>query len=83
MANITRATHANCWRLEFTSNGDWDSNGFWGRVGDVRRCVHGKIQIRRQVSIHSRTAGPGTDWWQTLSPIWDPILYRRARKALS
>jgi hypothetical protein len=83
MPNITRTTHADCWQLEFSSNGNWDDLGWYGRPGDVRRCTHGKIQLRTQTSIHSRAQGPGTDWWRTLSPIFDPILYRRARKALS
>jgi hypothetical protein len=39
--------------------------------------------IRKQVPLNSRVAGPGTDWWDTLHPIFNPIQYRRARKALS
>ena len=52
------------------------------RPGDVRRCAHGKIQILTQVPITAHIQGPGTDYWRTLHPIWDPIKYRRARKAL-
>jgi hypothetical protein len=75
MPNITRRTHIDCWRLDPVS---------WGGLpGDVRRCVHGKIQLRSETPVHSRMKGPGTDWWRTLSPIFDPILYRRAKKALA
>lgn len=83
MPNITRTSHADCARLEFTSSGRWDDMGWHGSAGDVRRCVHGKIQLRTQVSIRARMQGPGTDWWRTLSPVFDPILYRRAQKALA
>lgn len=81
MPNITRATHADCTRLEIGTDGRW-TDKWWGRPGDVRRCVHGKVQVRTETSIHSRVKGPGTDWWRTLSPVWDPFLYRRAVKAL-
>lgn len=84
MPNITRATHADCARLEFTSNGNWDdsSSGWRGTPGDVRRCVHGKVQVRTETSIRSRMQGPGTDWWRTLSPFWNPFLYRLALEVL-
>ena len=75
--NITRPSHSDCQRLDHSGPMTW-----LGTPGDVKRCVHGKLMLRRQVGIHSRLAGPGTDWWQTLSPVFDPILYRRARKAL-
>jgi hypothetical protein len=78
MPNITRSSHADCWRLTTSPDQPW-----WGRPGDVKRCVHGKLMMRRQVGPRARIAGPGTDWWQTLSPIFDPILYYRARKALT
>jgi hypothetical protein len=83
MPNITRTTHADCARLEVTSTGEWNDRGWWGRPGDVRRCTHGKVQIRTETSIRSRMQGPGTDWWRTLSPVWNPLEYRRARKALA
>lgn len=67
--------HSACWRL------DW-KDPLGTRVGDVRRCHHGHIQLRTQTSPRSRLQGPGMDYWQTLSPIWNPVLYRRARKAL-
>lgn len=79
MPNITPHTHASdCWRLTTSTNQPW-----WGQPGDVKRCPHGKLMIRMQVSIHSRVAGPGTDYWRTLSPIFDPIKYQLARKALA
>jgi hypothetical protein len=78
MPNITRSTHADCWRLDYTRELSW-----WGRAGDVKVCDHGKLMIRRQVPLSARTQGPGTDWWQTLFPIFNPIEYRRAKKALA
>lgn len=77
MPNISRSTHEDCWRLEFRND-----RSFWGLPGDVRRCTHGKIQVRTQTHLNSRMQGPGTDWWRTLSPIFDPVQYRRAKKAL-
>jgi hypothetical protein len=68
--------HSECWRL------DW-KDPLGTRVGDVRRCEHGHVQLRAQTSPRSRMQGPGMDYWRTLSPIWDPILYRRARRALN
>ncbi|MEV4991225.1 hypothetical protein [Pseudarthrobacter sp. LMD1-1-1.1] len=71
----TISRHSECWKQENP----------WLRVhrtGDVRYCPHGRIQVLTQVPITARTQGPGTDYWRTLSPIWDPIKYRRARKAL-
>jgi hypothetical protein len=76
MPNIHPVTgHSDCWRLPA-------GPGWWGRPGDLRRCEHGRLQIRTEVGPGSRSMGPGTDWWRDLSPIWTPILYRRAMKAL-
>jgi hypothetical protein len=49
----------------------------WGQPGDVRRCEHGRIMLGFEV--------PGTipPYWRDLSPIWTPILYRRALNALT
>lgn len=52
------------------------------RVGDVRVCKHGKIQMRTE-TYSTRVAGPGTDWWQDLHWFWTPILWRRAKAALT
>jgi hypothetical protein len=48
----------------------------WGRPGDVKRCRHGKVMLGYEV--------PGLipAKWMTLSPIWTPIRYRRAVRAL-
>jgi hypothetical protein len=78
MPNITRTSHADCQRLDRSGTMTW-----WGVPGDVKRCPHGKLMVRRQVGPNAPVAGPGTDWWQTLSPVFNPIDYRRARKALS
>lgn len=48
----------------------------WGWPGDVRRCVHGKVMIGYEVM------GTVPAYWRDLSPVWNPILYRRARNAL-
>jgi hypothetical protein len=69
--------HGECWRLDHVGT------RWWGVPGDVKRCPHGKLMIRRQVPPGSRIQGPGTDWWDTLSPIFNPFLYRRAKKALA
>lgn len=66
--------HTECWRQE------WHSP--MGRLGDVRRCIHGEVQVLTQISEHARIQGPGTHWWRTLSRFWNPVLYRRARAAL-
>lgn len=76
-ANIRKDTHSDCWMLQRVPNGPW-----WGQVGDVMICKHGKIMVRTETSS-TRIAGPGTDWWRTLSPIFNPIEYRRAKRALN
>ena len=78
MPNITRTTHADCARLSFTPGATW-----FGLPGDVKRCPHGKLMVRTQTGPNSRMMGPGTDWWRTLSPVWNPIEYRRAKAALA
>ena len=78
-ANIRPAVkHRDCWRLDHSGPMTW-----WGRPGDVKRCPHGHLMIRRQVPPNSRIAGPGTDYWETLHPILTPIRYQQAKKALS
>lgn len=54
---------------------------FTSRVGDVRVCKHGKVQLRTE-TYSRRMQGPGTDWWRDLHPVFTPILWRRARAAL-
>ncbi|ALY10539.1 hypothetical protein FDH86_gp004 [Arthrobacter phage Tank] len=71
-------SHADCWRLDHSGLMTW-----LGFPGDVKVCKHGKVMVRMEVGPNSRIAGPGTDFWQTLSPIFNPIQYRRARKALN
>lgn len=81
MQNIYRTTHEDCARIQMGADGNW-TDGWWGRAGDVRRCVHGHLQVRTETHPDSRMQGPGTDWWRTLSPVFTPVLYRRAKKAL-
>lgn len=49
----------------------------WGRVGDVRRCEHGVIQIGYEVR------GTIPPYWRDLHWFWNPVRYRRAKRALS
>lgn len=70
--------HSECWRLDHSEVFSW-----LGFPGDVRRCQHGRIQIRTEIGPNARVAGPGTDWWRTLSRLRNPILYRRAKRALA
>lgn len=73
----TAQSHDDCWRQ------DWPLSAYAHRLGDVRRCVHRRVQVLTEVGPNARVAGPGTHWWRTLSPIWNPIDYRRATKALA
>lgn len=45
-------------------------------VGDVRRCIHGRLQLayRRYVNVSGCH-------WRDLHPLWTPVLYRRAARA--
>lgn len=49
----------------------------WAFEGDVRRCPHGVLQVARNV------VGRGSAQWFDLSPVFNPIEYRRADRALS
>lgn len=68
--------HSECWRPA------WPLTAWQHRLGDVRRCPHGKLQVLTEIGPAARVAGPGTHWWRTLSPVFTPVLYRRARAAL-
>lgn len=46
---------------------------WYGRLGDVHRCKHGAYFMADSHLGH----------WIRLSRFWEPILYRRAVKALS
>lgn len=48
------------------------------RVGDVRECPHGKIQVAEQPWRHM----PGVRVWRDLSPFWDRRAYRLAKQLL-
>jgi len=50
--------------------------GAGGLHGDVRRCEHGKLMLGYTVP------GLVPAMWRTLHPIWTPILFQRARRAL-
>lgn len=67
--------HTECWRQA------WPLSSHQQRLGNVRRCPHGKVQVLTETT--SRTmAGPGTHWWRDLSRFWNPRDYRRATAAL-
>lgn len=72
--NIRPDHGLDCWRLGHLN---WH-----GLPGDVRRCPHGRVQIRTETPS-ARVAGPGTDWWRDLSPVWNFFTYRRAVAALN
>lgn len=74
MSNIlsTHQQHERyCTQARFTSPHTW------GRVGDVRRCEHGRIMMAYDVP------GVVPPYWRTLHPIWTPVLHWRARRALA
>lgn len=48
------------------------------RVGDVRKCEHGKIQVVDQPVRHS----PGQLVWEDLHPLWNRKAYRLAKQLL-
>lgn len=66
--------HTDCWRQD-----PFKRPGF---VGDVRHCPHGKVQVLTAVPHYDRTQGPGTHWWKTLRPFWNPREYKQATQAL-
>lgn len=68
--------HSECWAQEYTPG-----VANFPRIGDVRRCEHGKIQVATET--RSRTiAGPGTHWWRDLRPWLDRKEYKLAEAAL-
>jgi len=69
-------SHDECWKQ------DWPHSAYAHRLGDLRRCVHGRVQVLTEVGPNARVAGPGTHWWRTLSRIWDRRAYRLATAAL-
>jgi len=48
------------------------------RVGDVRECEHGKIQVVDQVAVHT----PGHLIWLDLHPLWNRGPYKLAKQLL-
>lgn len=66
--------HTDCWRQDYGA-----PHGF---PGDVRYCVHGKVQVRTAIPPNTHAAGPGTDWWRTLSPLWNRSQHKQATQAL-
>lgn len=49
---------------------------YQSRLGDVRRCEHRIIQVAYE------PPGLVQAYWRDISPIFNPITYRRARRAL-
>lgn len=68
-----RPSHQQC------SRPGWDERP---RLGYVRRCPHGKLQILAEVGVDSPVQGPGTNYWRDLSRIWDRRTYKAAARAL-
>lgn len=44
--------------------------------GDVRRCKHGRLQV------NIGTPGSAFGMWEDLSPLFNPIKFNRAKRAL-
>lgn len=72
--NIDVNPHRKCGKRE-TYGGT-----YVGKIGDVRRCEHGKVQML--IEPERGMKGPGTWFWATLHPVWDFFLYRKVVKAL-
>ncbi len=53
------------------------------RLGDVRKCAHGKIQVLTQVDARNNLQGPGTHYWSDLSRFWNRKKYQQAEKILN
>lgn len=68
----SREEHRDCFR---------QSRSEFGKLGDVRYCKHGKIQVLTEPP-RGGMLGPGTWFWYTLSPVWDLGKYRKAKRAL-
>ncbi|MET4094582.1 hypothetical protein [Arthrobacter sp. UYCu712] len=68
--------HDECWRQ------DWPLSEHQHRLGDIRVCIHGRIQVLTETSVDAPVQGPGTHGWRTLSKFWNPIDYRRATEAI-
>lgn len=49
-------------------------------MGDVRRCAHGRIWRCRGHMAHGGYSPSG--YWELLSPVFTPVLFRRARRLL-
>jgi len=73
-ANITTGRGMHLRWCNYSGRGDATT---WARSGDVRRCEHGRVQLAYDV--------PGSipAYWRDLSPVGNPILYRRAANALT
>ena len=84
-ANITRPSCrrdcARTWRYEHgASCPGGPFPGTFGSEGDVRRCEHGRIWLYRPDCYHH---GSNFDIWRRLTPWGNPILHRRAVRALA
>lgn len=52
--------------------------GHWGSKGDVRRCEHGRLWLWQECPRpHS------VNYWRRISRFWEPLVYRRAAKAIA
>lgn len=73
-ANITTSRGDHRRWCDYSGHGDAKT---WAFPGDVRRCPHGRIQLAYDVP------GSVPAYWRDLSPVFTPLLYRRARRALT
>lgn len=77
--NIYTKPHSDCARR------DTFGGTYVGKLGDVRRCDHGKVQImvKPERGYGGGFVGPGSWFWATLHPVWDFRQYRKAVRALA
>ena len=69
--------HGECWY-----NGWPEKGASFPRIGDVRRCEHGVVQLMTETTSR-HVAGPGTHWWRDLHPFWHWKTHRIAVAALN
>lgn len=67
--------HSRCVRLELTTMNR-------RRRGEVRLCLHGKVQVLTDVNPSSAAGNTGPLWWATLSPVFNFREFRRAMAVL-
>lgn len=74
---------ASTWRYDHGESQPGGPNrGTYGRTGDVRLCIHGRLW-RWYGSGLTPVFEVEVDRWELLSRFWEPISFWRARRAFS